>query len=128
MIIQLHRQANERPRTLEPAANKAHNRTRSKGSPKRAPEALSPANPGEKRMITVKRTGSLLQVNPDDSGDENAAELDLLSESSFREYFDGLLTRLSASGYSFFDSGDVKVLNPQRRRPTVGKLQSWPLY
>ncbi|KIM28229.1 hypothetical protein M408DRAFT_329582 [Serendipita vermifera MAFF 305830] len=100
MIIQLHRQANERPKPLEPTST--HARKSSRGT-KDHMKALEES----KAKIIVKRAGSQVLIAPQDDADGiEGEEVDL-----------DLLT----SGYSFFDSGDVESLNPQRRRPTVGR-------
>ncbi|KAG8823583.1 hypothetical protein FRC19_003558 [Serendipita sp. 401] len=102
MIIQLHRQANERPRTIELPQKNIHGRTSSR------PTNVTPEEGMEKKIV-VKRTGSKLRIaeaeeERDDQIPGGEEEIDPLT-----------------SGYSFFDSGDVEVFNPQRRRPTVGR-------
>jgi carnitine O-acetyltransferase len=109
MIVQLHRQANERPRPLEPSSPRQKNaRLPGKntnqlvdGAAQRAEERKP-----ERKGSLLKKTGSevhVLTLNGEGSEEEDV-DLDLVT-----------------SGYSFFDSGDVEVLNPQRRRPVVGE-------
>jgi hypothetical protein len=77
MIIQLHRQANERPRPLEPSSPKSpkHHRKPSRGNPD---EPLSMS--GGKKIV-VKRAGSQVLVAPNGETDEEGQhwDLDLLS-------------------------------------------------
>jgi carnitine O-acetyltransferase len=108
MIIQLHRQANERPQPLEPSSPRQKNaRLQSKQTNQLVDGAAQEAEErkGERKRSLLKKAGSQVHV-PNMNGEESEDEVD----------FD-LLT----SGYSFFDSGDVEVLNPQRRRPLVGE-------
>lgn len=76
MIIQLHRQANERPRPLEPTSP-SHGRKSSRS----AKDQMKPLDE-EKTKIVVKRAGSQLLVTNKadaDEGDGDEVDLDLLS-------------------------------------------------
>lgn len=101
MIIQLHRQANERPKPLEP--QKQHGRTQSRPT-NSIPNGLKPVDGMEKKIV-VKRAGSHVRLANLETNEEEDVDIDLLT-----------------AGYSFFDSGDVEVFQPQRRRPTVGRV------
>jgi len=110
MIVQLHRQANERPRPLEPSSPRQKQaRLQSKQTNQlvdSAPQKAEERKP--ERKVSLKRTGSEVRVlNWNGEGSE--------------EEDDDIDLDLVTSGYSFFDSGDVEVLNPQRRRPLVGE-------